>query len=107
MFSIYELTIVLLLVAVCFVLFNKLGSAFVPYNRKWVVIIHSFDSGSNLHEIQTELSKNGIESRVELDTPRTNFAMRSIMVGDKGTIRKLLVQGKDLQKAREIMDKIN
>jgi len=50
------------------------------------------------------LTNNGIKSRVEFDDARTNHAVRSYYIGDKGSIRKLMVQEKDLATAKRLLE---
>ncbi|WP_161568167.1 putative signal transducing protein [Anaerobacillus alkaliphilus] len=72
--------------------------------EQWFVIIHSDVNKINIYKLQRVLSNNGIKSRVEFDDALTNHAVRNYYIGDKGSIRKLMVQEKDLVRAKRLLE---
>lgn len=72
--------------------------------KKWIIIAHSNTSNESIYKLQHVLNNNGVKSRVEFDDARTNHAVRSYYIGDKGSIRKLMVHEKDLAIAKRLLE---
>jgi hypothetical protein len=86
----------------CIAIFLKIKN--LISREKWIVIAHSNTSNENIYKLQHVLTNNGIKSRVEFDDARTNHAVRSYYIGDKGSIRKLMVHEKDLATAKRLLE---
>ncbi|QOY37795.1 putative signal transducing protein [Anaerobacillus isosaccharinicus] len=98
----YEIWFVLVIVFFGIAIFFKIKNTI--NKERWIVLAHSDVTKINIYKLQNLLTNNGIKSRVEFDDARTNHAVRGYYIGNKGSIRKLMVQEKDLANAKPLLE---